>query len=205
MPKWSSPLFSDIRNALGESVVFSIWKGRPYFRSWVKPANPKTLSQQAHRDVMKKLVERWKEIATTDAIKKAWNTIALDQLISGYNLFIKEGRRSKISVPETASGTGSATVTVTYTLGLGAADARIYRYDGTNWVDVTPAEGLKAGENQTFDDVVTASGTYEYYIADSRVLVEGDTAPQPYQAITKWMPDTANGVAKEAKVTVTIS
>ena len=205
MPKWISPLFVDIRNALGESVVFSNWKGRSYFRSYVKPANPRTAKQQAHRALMKALVARWKEIATTDAIKAAWNEVALPYQISGYNLFVKEGRKSRISVPATASGVGSATVTVTYTLGLGAADARIYMFDGTNWTDVTPAGGLSAGENQTIDVTITTSGTYYFFIADSRVLVPGDTAPQPYQAITKWDLDLVNGTITEAVCQVTIS
>ena len=205
MPKWISPLFTDIRNALGESVVFSNWKGRGYFRGYAKPANPNTVKQQAHRELMKVLVARWKEIATTDAIKQAWNDVASPEQISGYNLFVKEGRKSEISVPSSASGTGSATITVTYTLGLGAADARIYRYDGTTWVDVTPAGGLSAGANQTFDDTVTASGTYTYFIADGRVLVSGDTAPQAYQAISKWSLDLVNGTVVEATCTATVT
>lgn len=154
---------------------------------------------------MAALVARWKEIATTNDIKQAWNDVASPLQISGYNLFIKEGRKSEISVPASASGTGSATVTVTYTLGLGAADARIYRYDGTTWVDVTPASGLSAGVDQTFDDTVTASGTYYYFIADGRVLVSGDTAPQPYQAISKWSLDLVNGTIIEAVCNVTVA
>ena len=205
MPKWVSPLFTDIRNALGESVVFSNWKGRGYFRGYARPANPQTVKQQAHRALMAALVARWKEIATTNDIKQAWNDVASPLQISGYNLFIKEGRKSEISVPASASGTGSATVTVTYTLGLGAADARIYRYDGTTWVDVTPASGLSAGVDQTFDDTVTASGTYYYFIADGRVLVSGDTAPQPYQAISKWSLDLVNGTIIEAVCNVTVA
>lgn len=205
MAKWKSVIFSDIRNKLGEQVVFSIWKGRGYMRTYVIPANPRTNKQQAHRAVMEKLVKRWQAIIDTEAKKSAWNAVALPDLISGFNLFIKEGRKSRISVPATASGTGSATITVTYTLGLPAQYAKIYRFDGTNWKDVTPAEGLSDAPNSTFDDTVTASGTYEYYIADSRVLVSGDAAPQPYQAITKWEPDEVNGVAKEAVCTATVS
>lgn len=52
MAKWKSPLFSDIRNKLGENVVFSMWKGRPYMRSYVTPANPNSLKQAANRDQM---------------------------------------------------------------------------------------------------------------------------------------------------------
>ena len=204
MPKWKSPIFSDIRNAIGDNVVFSMWKGRPYFRSYVIPANPRTKAQQANRDVLKKLVKRWQEIIDTDAKKGAWNKKALEQLISGYNLFIKEGRKSEIEAEITSAWDGSsATITITYTLGFAATSARIYRRnpDGT-LTDITPAEGLSATPNSTLDDTVTSTGDYEYYIADGDILVEGDTAPQEYQAITKWKPDEANGVAKEAKVTV---
>lgn len=207
MAKWKSVIFSDIRNKLGEQVVFSIWKGRGYMRQYVIPANPQTTAQQAHRDVHRKLVKRWQAVIDTDAKKAVWNEYALPELISGYNKFIKIGRRSKISVPSTASGTGSATVTVTYTLGLPASEARIYRYARNAGVltDVTPPEGLSEEPNSTFNDTVNTSDIYEYFIASAVPLVEGDTPPQPYQAITKWEPDEANGVAKEAVCEVTVS
>lgn len=205
MAKWTSPFLSDIRNKLGDSIVFSIWKGRGYFRKWVKPANPNTLKQQANRAVLAELVKRWQDIIDTADKKAVWNSEALSYQISGYNLFTKYGRLSAISVPATASGTGSATVTVTYTLGLPASKAKVYRYDGTTWVDVTPTGGLSTGADQTFDDTVSTSGTYYYFIADGDVLVSGDTAPQEYQAITKWKADTTTGTAAEAKCVVTVS
>ena len=205
MAKWTSPFLSDIRNKLGDSIVFSVWKGRGYFRKWVKPANPQTLKQQAHRAVLAELVKRWQDIIDTADKTQAWNNAALPYQISGYNLFVKYGRKSKISVPASASGSGSATVTVTYTLGLPASKARIYRFDGSTWEDVTPAEGLEAGEDKTFDDTVTTSGTYYYFIAYADVLVEGDSPPQEYQAITKWKPDITTGTAKEAKCEVTVT
>jgi len=201
MAKWKSPIFSDIRNKLGDSVVFSNWKGRGYFRSYVIPANPRTNKQQAHREVLKNLVKRWQAIIDTADKKQAWNNEALPYLISGFNLFVKFGRKSKISVPST--GTTTAPVTITYTLGLPANKAKIYAYDGTNWTDITPAGGLSDQPNSTFDHTFSVAGTYEIYIADGDVLVSGDTAPQPYQAITKWEPDEVNGVAKEAKITIT--
>jgi len=203
MAKWKSAVLSDIRNQVAKGVVFSIWKGRNYFRSYVIPANPRTAPQRAHRAVMAELVKRWKEIIDTTAKQAAWNAIALAELISGYNLFVKEGRKSYISCPETASGVGSVSITITYTLGLGAADARIYKYDGTTYTDITPTEGLKAGVDQTMTYTETASGIYTYFIADSRVLVEGDTPPQAYQAITCWKADEVNGVADPATCEVT--
>lgn len=203
MAKWKSPIFSDIRNKLADNVVFSIWKGREYFRSYVIPANPKTNAQKAVREVFKLLVKRWQEVVGTGDARTAWNQKALEKLILGYNLFMQEGRKSELSAEVTSAWDGSsATITITYTLGFSASSARVYRYDGTNWTDVTPSGGLSATPDSTFDDIVSAQGTYEYYIADGDVLVSGDTAPQDYQAITKWKADKVNGTAVEAKVTV---
>jgi len=205
MAKWKSPLFSDIRNKLGESAVFSIWKGRPYFRSYVIPANPQTAKQQAHRAVLAALVARWQAIIDSADKRQAWNKYALPYAISGYNLFTKFGRKSSISVPASASGAGSADVEVTYTLGLPASDAKIYRYDGSTWEDVTPAGGLEAGEDKTFTDTVDTSGTYYYFIAYKKIIDELGDGNEDVASITKWKPDVANGVADEAKCEVTVT
>lgn len=203
MAKWKSPIFSDIRNKLADNVVFSMWKGRVYFRSYVIPANPKSKAQTAVREVFSLLVKRWQEVVGTGDARTAWNQKALEKLILGYNLWMQEGRKSEISAAVTNAWNGSsATVTITYTLGFSASSARIYRFDGTSYTDVTPAGGLSAEPNSTFDDTVTTQGTYEYYIADGDILVSGDSGPQKYQAITKWKADKTQGKAIEAKVTI---
>ncbi|MEM0054411.1 MAG: hypothetical protein QXW80_05875 [Candidatus Micrarchaeia archaeon] len=200
MPKWVSPLFTDMRNALGESVVFSRWKGRQYIRSWVRPANPRTLKQMANRDVLKNLVKRWQAIKSDLDAVAAWNKEALPYLISGYNLFVKYGRLSKIECP--ATGSVNVAFNITYTLGLPASKARIYRFDGTTFTDITPAGGLSEAPNSTLSHTISSAGTYYFFIANKDVLKAGDTGPQGYQAITKWKPDYTTGMAKEAKIVI---
>jgi len=202
MAKWTSPVLTDIRNQVGKSVVFSSWKGRSYFRSYVVPTNPKTLKQMANREVHALLVKRWQEIATTEDIKSAWNAIgAAEANITGYNAFVKYGRKSMISCD--ASATAGSTITITYTLGLPAAYAMIVaiKPDGTLEI-VADAGTLEAGEGKTVTYTVSSTGTYQFFIADSRVLISGDTAPQNYQLITKWMPDYSTGTAKAADCVV---
>ena len=98
MAKWKSPIFSDIRNKLGENVVFSMWNGRQYMRSYTKPANPKTTGQTANRLHMANLVGYWQaNIATVSAAVTSWNKAALSDLISGFNRFVKGGRGFVIS------------------------------------------------------------------------------------------------------------
>jgi hypothetical protein len=209
MPKWVSPLFTDIRNGLGESVVFSMWKGRPYFRSWVRPANPQTNLQQVRRDIMRNLVARYQsEIIVSQSAPEhsaTWNSQALPYQISGANLFVKFGAKSLISVPATASGVGSANVTVTYTLGFPASKAKIYYLKGSTWTRVETA--LAAGDNQQVVVAISTPGTYEFWLANDEALDAGDAAPQAYQAITKWgLPTGAPlNAAKAASCVVSVS
>ena len=98
MAKWKSPIFSDIRNKLGENVVFSMWKGRQYMRSYTKPANPQTTGQTANRLHMAYLVSYWQSTISTHAdIVTLWNAAGLSDLISGFNRFVKALRGYVIS------------------------------------------------------------------------------------------------------------
>ena len=201
MPKWKSPVFSDLRNAIGDNVVFSQWKGRPYMRSYVKPANPRTNAQKAHRAVMANLVKRYQELIADPDVKTAWNAEALPFVISGFNLFTKYGRQSKISVSP-ASGSAPLTVTITYTCGIPVNKAGILKFDGTTWTIVKDKGTLSSTPNSTVQVTGLTAGTYYFFLADLDVLKPGDTSPKAYQAITKWKPDTTNGVAVEAKTVV---
>jgi hypothetical protein len=97
MAKWKSPLFSDIRNKLGDNVVFGMWKGRPYMRSYVVPSNPQTDGQMSYRFLLDSIVSYWQtNIKPTPAKVTAWNTEALKTLVSGYNLFVKTGQGADI-------------------------------------------------------------------------------------------------------------
>ena len=202
MPIWRSPIFSDIRNALEDQVVFSMWKGRPYFRTHVFPAQPRTPPQLAERAQMRLAVDYWRERVVTDPQRAEWAEIALGRLISGFNQFISQNRLSDITSPATA--TAGFSMTITYTLGIGAADAMLIQEDdGTKALTIiAPAGTLMAGANQTFTYTPAAAGTYNYWIADSRVLVDGDVAPQAYQCFCNEKPDHVAGTAPRAQTVV---
>jgi len=192
MAKWTSPLFTDIRNKLGNSVVFSMWKGRPYFRAYVVPANPNTNKQKAYRALLAALVARWKEIIDTDEKKAPWTTLALDFLISGFNVFVKWGQKTQISA---VAGTGSKEIDITYTLGFGAADAKAYGLEGENLEEVTPVGGLEAGaDKEATLTMGQAETSYILFIAHGNALKGADEHPQDYCAITCWKPNVTTGV-----------
>ncbi len=203
MPKWKSPLFSDIRNAIGDNVVFSQWKGRPFFRSYVIPANPNTFKQKANRVNNTDIIKRFQGLMADPDVKAAWNVTALPYLISGYNVFTKWGRLSKISAAP-ASGATPLAVVVTYTCGIPLARAALYCLKGTTWTDITPVAGFEAGPDKTFNITLTGAGTYYLFLADKNTVVPGDTGPMAYQAITKWKPNYTTGLDNECKVVVSV-
>lgn len=195
--KWKSVLFSELSNKLGNQIVGARWKGRGYFRSYTIPANPKSLKQQANRDCMDKILKQCQAEVLDDAdIKAAWNEMALPLAISGYNLFVKYGRLTKIACP--ATGSADSPLTITYTCGIPLAKAGLFKITDSTVTEVAAVGALEAGEDKTVNTGNLAAGTYFFFIADGTVLKGADAWPQIYQGVTKWKPDEANGVALEA-------
>jgi len=202
MAKWKSPLFSDIRNKIGESVVFSQWKGRPYFRSYVTPANPQTNNQQAHRNQLAQVVDQWQAEVTTEPQSTAWDEEALDKQISGFNLMTQACRMSDVDA--TAGGVAGE-VDVIYNLNFDPGNVAMYVYDVTAaaW-SIEIADGnLSSGDGNTVTLTgLTTGNDVEVWLAYAPVLVDGDIAPLAYQAFNNWHVDTTNGTAPDQQVTV---
>lgn len=199
--KWKSVLFSELSNKLGDQIVGARWKGRGYFRSYVIPANPKSLKQTANRDCLDKILKQCQAEVLDDAdIKAAWNAEALPLAISGYNLFVKYGRKSQIASPPT--GTADSPVEITYTCGIPLAKAAMFKITDSTITEVVAKGALEAGDDKTVNTGNLAAGTYFFFIADAEVLKGADAWPQIYQGVTKWSIDEANGVAKVATCVV---
>jgi len=206
MPKWRSPLFSDIRGALQDNVVFSMWKGRPYFRTHVYPSQPRTKKCMANRDFFAAVVAHYQAVVVDDDEKAAWNALALGQLISGFNYFQQIGMKSELACPATALRIeGHVDIEITYELGFSASKAKAYKLNmGTSVLtDITPEEGLTPGEDQSFEYDETVAGTFQYWIANEDALAEGDEPPQDYQAVSNWKRNEAEGTADSATCIVT--
>lgn len=201
--KWKSVLFSELSNKLGDQIVGARWKGRGYFRSYTIPANPNTLKQQAHRNVLAAIVAQCQAEVLSDAdYKAAWNLEALEHAISGYNLFTKYGRASKIKLAA-AVGSADDPVNITYTCGIPLAKAGLFKITGETVTEVVAVGSLLAGEDNVVSSGNLAAGTYYFFIADGTVLKSGDSWPQIYQGVTKWNPNETTGAADEAKIVVT--
>jgi len=202
--KWKSTLFSALDNKLGNQIVGARWKGRGYFRAYVIPANPRTNAQKAERAVHALLVKRYQEVAPADSdARKAWDLEALPDLISGYNLFVKQGRKSKVSCQ---SGVQSGTIQVTYTLGLPVDRAELVVYDTVDetWEKANYTGSLESGENKTkLIGGLTSGRTYHVYIANKHVNDFDTSDLIKVASITKWKPNHSTGQADAAECEAT--
>lgn len=87
MVKVLGPMMSfDASGTIGNIATFSKWKGRPYVRQRVVPANPKSVLQVSTRAMMKFLSQAWAGVGATP--KGSWDTLAAATQISPFNAYI---------------------------------------------------------------------------------------------------------------------
>ena len=199
MAKWTSVLFSDIRNKLGDQVVFSNWKGRPYCRAYVKPANPNTLPQQAQRDKNRKGILGYQtEVAGIPAAITAWNELALTRQISGANLFQKYAL--SVSILAEANLPGPNDNQITYTIQHDLALMGLYvSVDGAAVTELVAPGGLTGGDNQTYDHLgATDPGSSQYFIGPGSMFADMAGADKDAVKCATWFANGATGVAVPA-------
>lgn len=87
MVKLAGPAMSlDASGSLGNTLVFSKWKGRNYARSKVTPANPKSAGQVGVRSMFRWLSQIWASLTTAN--KATWDDRAATTTISPFNAFM---------------------------------------------------------------------------------------------------------------------
>ena len=202
MAKWKSPIFSDIRNKLGENVVFSMWKGRPYMRSYVTPANPNSLKQQAQRALVANIVAMYQaNVKGDESIAAAWDVEALPRLISGYNQFVQYGASVTLGVLDLSKTTISIPVSAS-SIPADRLAVMIYDLSGTTYKLPTSKRGLGTYTEADFTDWTPDTGDL-IYIADTKVLdgEDGESTAKLYKAVNHWKKNIATGAADAMVVT----
>lgn len=205
MAKWKSVIFSDIRNKLGESIIFSSWKGRGYMRKYTVPANPQTNPQTAFRALWTAGVDRWHGICSADANTEAmWNAHALSELISGFNKYMKEFMGSTIHCANSAAA--GVPFNCTYTLGFPAATARILMVDTVSGIYsvLSDVGTLENGNDKLISLTIMDAGSYYLVLSDKAVAETDDTAdPEEKTYLGYFDVNTVDGTIELADITIT--
>ena len=92
MTRVSGPLFSiTASGTIGDVLTYSNWKGLPYVRSRVIPANPKTAPQVSIRNTLTAGVSTYRDDAQVPgASKSSWDYYASGTGMSGFNRYIRK-------------------------------------------------------------------------------------------------------------------
>jgi len=89
MPKITAPLLSfGASGQIAQTQVYSSWKGQPYVRRYVIPANPRSSSQSMTRDVFGWLNAVWR-IAPADFVAP-WQAAVQSRRMIDRNLWIQQ-------------------------------------------------------------------------------------------------------------------
>jgi hypothetical protein len=92
MAKLTAPLLSfGGAGQLAKSMVYASWKGIPYARRYVIPANPRTTAQQVTRNMFKSLNQIW--LLMPGIGKEPWLARAQGKPLTGVNAFIQSNIR----------------------------------------------------------------------------------------------------------------
>lgn len=87
MVKVRAPALSlEASGSLGGAMVFSKWKGRPYVRALVRPANPRSGGQVGVRSMFKFLAQEWAGIGSTP--QASWEDRADQKIVSPFNAYM---------------------------------------------------------------------------------------------------------------------
>lgn len=92
MATTKAPLFGlDASGSLGNSIVFSKWRGRTYVRRLSIPANPKSGLQVGMRSSMRFVTQAFAGL--TQGQKDAWDTLAAVDNITQLNAQVRDSQR----------------------------------------------------------------------------------------------------------------
>jgi len=187
MVRVQAPAMSlDASGSLAGAIVFSKWKGRPYVRELVIPANPKSGGQVGIRAMLRFLSQDWTNISSAD--KSTWSDLAKAAVISNFNAYIgknvyrwrdflgpsktascaESGTSPTLGTLTAVAGVRSITVTQPITTaadGWGICFFRSPTATFTGTFDKLKYVGKISGTNDVaFVDSPLAPGTYYYEV-----------------------------------------
>lgn len=92
MAKTTAPALSfEAKGQIAKTMVYSRWRGVPYVRRHVVPANPNTLAQQSVRKTFALLREMYK--LAGPLLRATWDSFAQGRPFTGMNKFVGENVR----------------------------------------------------------------------------------------------------------------
>jgi len=125
MARLTAPLLSlGASGSIAKSLVYSVWKGIPYVRVHVIPANPKSVAQQEVRGIFSTLAEMWKRMP--QLARDPWQNDVLGLPLTARNRHVQQNLKTLIDettldllVMSVAQGQAIPPINESFTPGVG--------------------------------------------------------------------------------------
>lgn len=92
MAKTTAPLLGfGASGGVADTIVYASWRGIPYARRHVVPANPRSTAQTLTRDIFRTLSQMWKSMPSGGVAP--WNAFATGRKFLGVNAFTGQNIR----------------------------------------------------------------------------------------------------------------
>lgn len=89
---------------IGKTLTFGTWKGVPYARQRVIPANPQTVKQTNNRSIWSMIGQAW--LYAPVAVQNAFNAFATGKKLTGRNKFFSDNQKLLATDPVATTITG---------------------------------------------------------------------------------------------------
>lgn len=154
MARVVGPLMSiEASGTYAKTLTFGTWKGRPYVRERVIPANPKTAKQLGVRAMMGFLARAWASLGSTP--QGTWAADAAAKAISAFNQFVSANLTSwqSFSGPTQSSPAAETSDPLTVT------DQTLTGGHGQITIEVTPSGSTAIWGIAIFRDTAEITAT----------------------------------------------
>lgn len=163
------------RGTIGSVMTFAKWRGRPYVRQRVIPANPNTVAQQTTRNLFSNAHSIWKQM---QAVPQApWDAFAKGKPLTGQNAFIGRFTKDLRGDPDLADMTfspgsqgGLAPASVVFTPTVGGVDVALTAPTLPLGWSITEAQA--AGVTDGVPGSLTNFGTFSDVDATAPYLIQ---------------------------------
>lgn len=213
MARTTGPLLSlGGSGAIAKTQVYSTWRGIPYARQYVKPANPNSVAQQATRVIFSFLNNMWKLAPAT--VQAPWTANAKGKQFTDRNKFIGDNvklMRSEVDIAalvlSPGANGGMVAGGISGTPSAGQVDATLTAPDlPAGWTITQAVFALTADVDPTTDQPATISVITDAsspYSASFTSLAAGNYLLSGWFVYSKANGQTAYGPSLSSMETVT--
>lgn len=215
MAKVTGPLLSfSAGGQIAQTQVYSRWKGRPYVRRYLIPANPRSADQTLTRSVFAWLSNTW-QISQGD-FQAPWKAAASNQVMTDRNLWMKRNislLRSGVDLTGLVLSPGArgglnTTVDITGAVGAINIDVSTPSVLPSGWTIISAVSVAILQQDPHVDtdySMFTATDLTDPYAPNITGLAAGDYVAGAWLVFQRSasLTDLAYGASIAAEVTVT--